>query len=196
MIQISYSSKTMLCPSHSYRLVFKSLRGQLAGTFRKETIHLQHLNSPTKTFTSLQRAAEKELDGLRVSQSESLEISSFRLLHCDWSLFSLEAPAPVQRLVGFPGSVEVIWIRLTLWLSVVAPLVQIEWNIRRRDTQWSPTPHGHIAERRVCVLHTAQLYPGVRARKLQIVWIVSFLFFCNCVRNCIWTLRWAAARKR
>lgn len=73
-----------------------------------------------------------------------------------------EGPAPVQRLVGFPGSMEIIWIRLTLWISVVSLLVQIQWNIRSRDAQWSSTQHGHIAERLICVLHPVQLYPGVR----------------------------------
>lgn len=171
--------------------------------------HIPGGNLTPSTFQLLQQkqslllaaVEKKELDGWRPSQSTSATISILRLLPHDWSEQSLEAPAPAQRLVGFPGSMEVIWIRLALWL-ITPLLVQIDSNIKTSDTQWSWAQHGHTVERLIGVLHTVQLYSGAGTdseaeitSSLDSLFLFFLFFNCSCQRNIALGNR-AASQKR
>lgn len=79
----------------------------------------------------------KKLRQRPASQSQPPYGSIFRLPLCDWPAPPVETPAPVLWLVAFPGSVEVIWIRLPLGPSA-APLVQT-FVERRVNGGWSST---------------------------------------------------------
>lgn len=136
----------MLCPSHSYKLfsfsflfIFQSLRGQLPATFREETVHLQHLSFPTKTFTSLQRLQRKNsTDGESANQNLwkfRVFDSSTTIGHCHpW-----RHPPPCSDWLVFPAlwkAFEYASLCGSVLLRCWFKLTQISES---RDTQWGST---------------------------------------------------------